>query len=39
MSEFLNNPWVLATLIYGMIIGIFGLIFILKYTKEKKAKK
>lgn len=38
MIEFLNNPWVLAFLIYGILIGTFGIIFIIKHMREKTKK-
>ncbi len=38
MIEFLNNPWILASLIYGMLIGTFGIIFFIKNKKEKTKK-
>lgn len=38
MKEIINNPWFLAFLFYGVLIGVFGLIFIVKYYRRKTKK-
>ena len=36
MIEFLKNPWILASIAYGLLIAIFGLLFLIKGIKNKK---